>query len=86
MMWVLHWIGGLQVELVNSGSDSLQIEKIYRSRHNLSKLEWIQFLQSELTEAKKAELLEIKDRIKLQGRPYNPKLDEEYWKVKVSQN
>ncbi|PCS01241.1 hypothetical protein RT41_GL000005 [Lactococcus fujiensis JCM 16395] len=83
---MLHWIGGLQVELVNSGSDSLQIEKIYRSRHNLSKLEWIQFLQSELTEAKKAELLEIKDRIKLQGRPYNPKLDEEYWKVKVSQN
>ncbi|WP_252899245.1 hypothetical protein [Lactococcus fujiensis] len=54
MMWVLHWIGGLQVELVNSGSDSLQIEKIYRSRHNLSKLEWIQFLQSELTEAKKS--------------------------------
>ncbi len=53
-MWVLHWIGGLQVELVNSGSDSLQIEKIYRSRHNLSKLEWIQFLQSELTEAKKS--------------------------------
>lgn len=70
MMWVLHWIGGLQVELVNSGSDSLQIEKIYRSRHNLSKLEWIQFLQSELTEAKKKRnYLRLKIELSCKGDP-----------------
>lgn len=79
-MWVLHWIGGPQVELVNHGSDSLQIEKIYRRRYGLSKEAWLTFLQTELTREKEAELLEIKNRVMLQGRPYQKKLDEAYWK------
>jgi hypothetical protein len=79
-MWVLHWIGSPQVELVNNGSDSLQIERIYRKRYGLTKLQWLDFLKSELTPEKMTELLEIKDRVKLQGRPYNPDLDKEYWK------
>lgn len=79
-MWVLHWIGGPQVELVNHGSDSLQLEKIYRKRHKLSHAEWLLFLQSELTPEKEAELTEIKQRVLLQGRPYRPELDADYWK------
>ncbi|GAB2026563.1 hypothetical protein [Lactovum odontotermitis] len=79
-MWVLHWIGSPQVELVNNGSDSLQIEKIYRKRHKMSKMQWLEFMQTELTPEKYAEITEIKDRVKLQGRPYHPELDEEYWK------
>ncbi|MDR2977457.1 MAG: hypothetical protein LBV19_09260 [Streptococcaceae bacterium] len=79
-MWILHWIGSPQVELVNNGSDSLQIEKIYRKRYGLTKLDWLNFLKTDLTPEKKAELIEIKDRVKLQGRPYHPELDEAYWK------
>ncbi len=82
MVWVLHWIGSPQVELVNNGSDALQIEKIYRKRYGLSKSEWLNFLQSELTAKKKAELIEIKDRVKLQGRPYQAELDADYWKMR----
>lgn len=81
-MWVLHWIGGPQTDLVINGSDSLQIEKIYRKRYNLSKEQWLAFMSTELTPEKKAELSEIKDRVMLQGRPYRPELDEEYWRKK----
>ncbi|MGM9886180.1 MAG: hypothetical protein ACI31W_02955 [Lactococcus sp.] len=79
-MWILHWIGGLQNELVISGSDSLQIEKIYRKRYKLSKEEWLAFLQMDLTDELQEELIEIKNRVKMQGRPYQPSLDEAYWK------
>ena len=81
-MWVLHWIGGLQVELVVNGSDSLALERIYCKRHQLSKEEWLDFLKTELTDEKRTELTEIKNRIKLQGRPYQAELDEEYWQAK----
>ncbi|AYF99675.1 hypothetical protein [Lactococcus allomyrinae] len=79
-MWIIHWIGGLQVELVVNGSDSLAIERIYRERHQLSKEEWLNFMQTSLTDEIASELTEIKERVMLQGRPYCPEKDEAYWK------
>ena len=66
-----------QVKLVINSSDSLVLEAIYRKRHHLSKIEWLGFLEGQLTAEKVAKPAEIKNRIKKQGRLYKPELDEQ---------